>query len=155
MNLYDIENEILACVDEETGEVVDLDRLAALEMERDKKIGNIGCWIKDLKAEAEALKAEAEVLKKRQSVAEHKVESLKQYLQTFLNGEKYKDSRISISYRKSQAVNVADDLDLYTLPDDYLRVKVEPNKTAIKEALTNGEKIEGCSLVENTSMIIK
>lgn len=155
MKLYDIEMAMLECVDEETGETIDIERLEALEMERDKKISNIGCWIKDLKAESEALKNEKQALEKRQMVAEHKAESLKQFLQYYLNGAKYKDSRISISYRTTKAVNIAEDLDVNELPDDYKRVKVEANKTAIKDALTNGIEINGCSIVENTSMIIK
>lgn len=155
MTLYEIEEAMLECVDEETGDVIDIDKLNDLEMERDKKISNIGCWIKDLKAEAEALKTEKKALEKRQMVAEHKAESLKDYLQTYLNGGKYKDSRISISYRTSKAVDIAEDLDVNDLPDDYKRIKVEADKTAIKEALNNGVLIEGCSLVENTSMIIK
>ena len=101
MTLYEIDNEIMNCIDEETGEIIDLDRLNALEMERDKKIGNVACWIKDLKAEAEAIKAEKQALDKRQKAAENKAESLKTWLQTVLEGEKFKDSRCSISYRKS------------------------------------------------------
>ena len=36
--LYEIDNEILACVDLETGEVIDTERLDALQMEREKKV---------------------------------------------------------------------------------------------------------------------
>lgn len=50
MTLYEINEAIMACVDVETGEIIDLDRLNALEMERDRKISNVACWIKDLKA---------------------------------------------------------------------------------------------------------
>ena len=35
--LYEIDNEILECVDEETGEILDEEKLNALEMEREKK----------------------------------------------------------------------------------------------------------------------
>lgn len=41
MKLFDIDEAILACVDLETGEIIDPDRLAALEMEREKKIDGI------------------------------------------------------------------------------------------------------------------
>ena len=41
MNLYEIENEILNCVDMETGEIVDIKKLESLQMERDQKIENI------------------------------------------------------------------------------------------------------------------
>ena len=108
MTLYEIDEEILNLVDQETGEIIDIERLEQLEMEREKKISNVGCWIKDLKAEAEALKAEKNNLAKRQTVCENKVEQLKDYLSRALNGMKYKDSRCSISYRKSESVEVDD-----------------------------------------------
>ena len=37
-NLYQIKNEILNCVDMETGEIIDFDRLAELQLERNAKI---------------------------------------------------------------------------------------------------------------------
>ena len=77
MNLYEIDAAILDCVDMETGEVIDEDKLDSLSVERDVKIENICCWIKNLKAEAEALKAEKESFAKRQKTAENKMESLK------------------------------------------------------------------------------
>ena len=51
MNLYQIEAEMLTCISED-GEVIDLEKLDALTMERNSKVSNIACWIKDLKAEA-------------------------------------------------------------------------------------------------------
>jgi V/A-type H+-transporting ATPase subunit E len=55
MNLFEIDDAILACVDLETGDIIDVEKLEALELERDTKISNIACWIKNLKAEAEAI----------------------------------------------------------------------------------------------------
>ncbi len=155
MTLYEIDKSILECVDVETGEVVDVDKLTELEMFRDEKISNIACWIKDCKAEAEAIKAEKQALEKRQKVAENKAEALKNFLRVYLNGEKFKDGRCSISYRKSTSTKIDEDLDISRLPDEYKRVKVEADKTAIKDALSAGIEIKGCSLVENTSVIIK
>lgn len=155
MTLYDVENAILECVDTETGDIIDMERLEALELERDKKISNIACWVKDLKAEAEAIKAEKMALDKRQKAAENKAEQLKNFLEHYLNGAKYSDSRVAISYRKSVSTEIADDLDVNTLPDDCKKITVTANKTAIKEALQNGEVIEGCALVEKNNIQIK
>lgn len=154
MTLYEIEEAILNCIDED-GEVVDIEMLEALEMERDKKISNIACWIKDLKAEAEAIKAEKQNLDKRQKAAENKAESLKGFLTRYLDGAKYKDSKVSISYRKSVSTEIAEDLDLNTLPDDCKNITVSASKTAIKEHLMAGEEIEGCTLVEKNSIQIR
>ena len=56
MNLYEINREILACIDYETGEILDEGRLNSLEIEREKKIENVALWIKNLESEAAALK---------------------------------------------------------------------------------------------------
>ena len=155
MTIYDIEAEIMDCIDQETGEVIDLDRLNALEMERDRKISNVACWIKDLKAEAEAIKAEKQALDKRQKAAENKAESLKTWLSGILQGEKFKDSRCAISYRKSERVDFADNFNFDTLPDYMKKVTVEPRKSEIKEFLKAGGEIDGVRIEENTSMTIK
>ena len=155
MTIYDIEAEIMDCIDQETGEVIDLDRLNALEMERDKKISNVACWIKDLKAEAEAIKAEKQALDKRQKAAENKAESLKEWLSGILQGEKFKDSRCAISYRRSERVDFADSFDYNTLPDSMKKITIEPKKTEIKEFLKAGGEIEGVRMEESTSMQIR
>lgn len=155
MTIYEIEAAILETVDEETGEIIDIDRLNALEMERDRKISNVACWIKDLKAEAEAIKAEKQALDKRQKAAENKAESLKEWLSGILQGEKFKDSRCSISYRKSERVNFSDSFNFDTLPDSMKKVTIEPKKTEIKDYLKTGATIEGVELVESSNIQIR
>ena len=155
MNLFEIDDAILACVDLETGDIIDIEKLEALELERDAKISNIACWIKDLKAEAEAIKAEKQNMDKRQKAAENKAEQLKDYLAHYLNGGTYKDARCAISYRKSVSTEIADDLDLNTLPEECKKITIAANKTAIKEALQNGAKIDGCTLVEKSNIQIR
>ena len=81
------------------------------------------------------------------------MESLKKYLAYALNGQAFKSIRASVSFRKSQAVEVPD---IYKLDENYLRYKEpEADKTAIKEALKAGKTVAGATLVENTSVIIK
>ena len=155
MTLYQINEAIMACVDAETGEIIDIDRLNELEMARDTKISNVACWIKDLKAEAEAIKAEKQALEKRQKAAENKAESLKQWLLFALNGEKFKDARCSISYRKSERVVFSDNFPYSSLPAQFKKVTIEPKKTEIKDYLKTGATIDGVELVPNTSIQIK
>ena len=155
MTLYDIDLGIMECVDQETGEVIDIEKLQALEMERDSKISGIACWIKNLKAEAEAIKAEKQNLTKRQQVAENKAESLKEYLSVYLNGAKYKDARVSISYRKSTTVEIDENVDLRKLPEDCQKITIEPRKTVLKEKLEDGQEFDGVRLVENSNIQIR
>ena len=153
MKLYEIDQAILNCIDLETGEIIDTEQLDKLTMEKEAKLENVACWIKELKAEAEALKAEKMAFAKRQQVVENKMESLKKYLAYALDGQAFKTVRASVTFRKSQAVEIAD---IYKLDESYLRYKEpEADKTAIKEALKAGQTVAGATLVENTSVIIK
>ena len=160
MKLYEIDNAILECIDFETGEIIDVDKLNELQIEREAKIENVACWIKELKAEAEAIKAEKLALAERQKVSENKAESLKKWLAFALNGEKFSTARCSVSFRATESVEVTDE-GLENLmrggKDEFLTYKYpEPNKKAIKEAIKNdGLNIQGVQLVQNVSTIIK
>ena len=63
-----------------------------------------------------------------------------------------KGKTIKLSFRKSESVEI-DDID--ALDDRFKRIKIEPDKTAIKTALKIGEKVEGARLVENQNLQIK
>ena len=158
MKLYEIDNAILECIDAETGEVIDIERLNDLQIERDAKVENVACWIKELKAEAEAIKKEKQVLADRQKAAENKADSLKKWLAFALDGEKFKTAKCSVLFRKSESVEVTEEglENLMKEHDELLTYKKpEPNKTAIKQALKDGLTVQGVQLVQNVSTIIK
>ena len=108
MKLYEIDQAIESLVDSETGELLDYEAFAALQMERDRKLENMILWYKDLTAEAKAIKAEEDALRERRKAKENRAERLRQYLQNLLCGEKFQTARCAVSYRKSMALNVAD-----------------------------------------------
>lgn len=153
MNLFQIDEEIMNCVDMETGEIIDIAKLDKLQMERDEKIENIGCWIKNLTADAEALKEQKLIFAERQKAAENKVESLKRYLANYLAGQKFSTPKVVISFRKASSVNITD---MAAIPKKYLKV-VEPtaDKTAIKDAIKAGISVAGAEIVEGRSILIK
>ena len=158
MKLYEIDNAILECIDMETGEVIDAEKLDALNMERDAKIENVVLWIKDLKAEAEAIKAEKLALAERQKVAENKVESLKKWVAYALGGQKFSTAKCAVSFRNTESVEVTEEgLEaLMKDHDELLTYKApEPNKKAIKDAIKDGLNVVGVQLVQNVSTIIK
>ena len=156
MTLYEINQQILKAVelgfDPETGEILDDTALQQLELDRDEKVENICLFIKDLRAEAAAIDAEKKALDDRKNAAQKKADSLSRYLQAMLDGEKFKTARCAISYRKTQAVNVTDQT---MIPKQFIRVKEEPDKIALKNALKEGYEIPGVFLEERQSMIIK
>ena len=152
--LYEINEDILGCVDMETGEIVDEKRLEALEIERDTKIEGIILWMKDLLAESEAVKAEAKKLSDRAKVCENKAEQLRKYIEHALEGQKFKTERCSVSYRKSSGV-VIDDIN--ALPVEVWK-EVNENwisKSKIKAAIEAGGTINGAHIEERQSMIVK
>ncbi len=151
--LYDIDAAILACVDLETGEIIDEEQLAALQMEREQKIESVALWYKNLLSDAAQYAAEEAVFKQKKQQAHAKAEKLKAYLLDALQGEKYKSTRVSISYRNTPRVIVDDVLNL---PPRFVRfADPEPNKTEIAAAIKNGEEVNGAHLESNQSIIIK
>lgn len=153
MKLYEIDEQILNCIDEETGEIIDADMLNALQMERDAKIEGVALWIKDLKAEAEALKAEKIAFEKRQKTCENRAESLKQWLAVALNGERFKTTKCDVSFRTAKSINITD---VFALDSKFLKFS-DPtaDKTAIKKAIEAGENVSGAELIERKSVTIK
>lgn len=156
MTLYEISKEIENFefkVDEETGEILNIMQLDEIMMARDEKIENIALWIKNLDAEATAIREEEKALADRRRSKERKIESLKNYIASNVEiGEKFETARTRISFRKSQVVQIED---IENLPVNFTKIKVEPDKMAIKTALKNGIYLEGCELVDNYSIQIK
>ncbi len=158
MNLYEIEQEIMSCVDTETGEVIDFEKLDALTLERDRKIENLALWVKNLEADAKAYKDEKDSFAQKQKSAENKVKSIKEYLSGYLAGTPYKSTRVSVAFRASKSTEVydMDALMNYDDCDSYLKYKdPEPDKTAIKDAIASGIELPGCRIVENNNIQIK
>lgn len=163
MTLYEIDKSIEAlvnAVDPDTGEItVDNEALDALLMERDAKVENIACCIKNLTADAKALKEEEAALSARRKTTEKKAERLKDYLTYALQGEKFQTAKCAVSFRKSTSVEVDDSFVEWAQAsgnEDLLRYKLpEVDKTAIKARLTSGEEIPCARFVQNTSITIK
>lgn len=153
MKLYEIDEAILGCIDQETGEVVDPEKLNALQIERDAKLEGVALWIKDLTAEAAALKSEKQAFSDRQKTAENKVESLKKWLADALAGEKFSTTKVAVSFRKTKSVQVTD---IFAISESFLKyAEPTPDKTAIKKAIEAGQDVKGAQLVEGLSLSIK
>lgn len=160
-SLYEIDAGILACIDPETGEVLDFERLEALQMEREHKIESVALWYKNLISDAEAYKAEKQSFADREAAARQKAESLKKWLDFALAGEKMTTSKVAISFRTSKAVEIEDEAAFVEYAqrsglDDLLSYKVPTiSKTAVKAALEAGRAVAGAAIVERRNMQIK
>jgi hypothetical protein len=153
-NLYEIDQAILECVDLETGEIIDHERLDGLMMERSAKIESVALWVKNLESDAVAYKAEKEAFAAREKQASEKAKGLKEWLARACEGEKFSTAKCAVSFRKSEAVEIAEGA---TIPEEYMRTKTttEPDKTAIKAALKDGKEIDGCRLSTKLNTNIK
>ena len=160
-NLFEIDAEIESCVklesgdfvNVETGEIIDVAALDALKMERDRKVRNIACWVKNLDAEIKALDEQEKLFRSRKLAKKNKMETLKSYLAFYLNGKKWENKEVTISWRKSEAVEVTN---IKQLSSYYLRFKEpEVNKSLLKADLKAGVVLNGAELVTKNNMVVK
>lgn len=158
MSIYEIDDSIMSLVDMETGEIEDEKRFDELQMERTQKVENIGCFYKNLVAEAKAMKEEEANLAQRRKAVENKAERIKNLLVYALRGEKFESPRLRCSYRKAKSVQVDDSFVAWAQEnaDDLLTFKEPtPNKTAIKAALEGGREIAHAAIVQSESLQVK
>ena len=160
--LYEIDQDILDCVDMETGEILDAEKLDALQMERERKLEGVSLWVKDLTAEANAVKEEADKLTARKRALDNKIQALKSWLLIALNGEKLKTPRCNVYQTHSTRVSVEDEAELIKFletldePEKFLRFREpELRKDEIKKALKDDVIIPGASLETTESVVIK
>ena len=169
MTLYDIDAQIAALdgaaeddmlIDAETGELVSVAQaLDALRMEREAKLENVACWVKNLSAEADAIREEENRLIKRRKAAETKAANLKAWLLASMTREdgttdKLKTGRVMVSVKRNPPSTVVDDA---LLPSSYKVAKItyQPNKEMIKRELLAGGEVPGAHLEYGRSVVIK
>ena len=161
--LYEIDQAILECVDLETGEILDSDRLTALQMERERKLEGVALWVKDLNYEAQMVKEEADKLNARKKALDNKIASIKAWLLWALDGEKLKTPRCSVYQTHNTKLNVIDEQSVvnyiqthYREPEQFLKFTLpEIRKDAVKAELKAGKEIPGAALEATESVVIK
>lgn len=161
MKLYEIDAAILECIDTETGEICDFERLEALQVERDKKLENVALYIKQLNAEADALKVEEKALKERRAAKETKAARYSEWLGQALEGKAFETAKVRLSFRRSEKVEFEDELAVLEYCeknnlDQCLKYKFpDISKTEIGKLLKAGQTIPGAVLSENQNLQIK
>lgn len=153
--LFEVEQaiEALFYIDPETGEVLfDEAALEALQMERGKILEQLALKAKNSRAEAAAYKAEKMAFEARQRQAERTADKCEALLTNSLNGEKFKTSKVAISFRKSQKVQI----DETFLPIDYWTPQPpKANLTLIKQDIKAGKEVVGAWLVDCQNIQIR
>ena len=162
-SLYEIDQAILDCCDMETGEIIDPEKLTALQMERDQKLEGVALWVKDLTYEAKMVKEEADKLTARKKALDNKIASLKAWLLWALDGEKLKTPRCNVYQTHNTKLNVIDEQSVvnyiqthYREPEQFLKFTLpEIRKDAVKAELKAGKEIPGAALEATESVVIK
>ena len=141
------------------------DTLSGIEEEFEVKAENIGAYIKELTAAAKYLKAEEEALSKRRRAKEKQAEWLKKYLLESMQdiGRTKIDRPMAVLSVRTcpESVRFGDekafiDACMNSGHDEFLRYKTpEIDRSAVKEALQHGEKVEGAYLAREQRIDIK
>ena len=148
--------------DPETGELLIPEeemfaRIEKITADFELLIDNIASDVKNLKAEAADVKDEKMKLAKRQAQLENRAERAKRLLAYLLKGEKWKNGRHSISYRKSDELVVDDKFVEWASMNAPGLLKLEPEvrKTDVKNAIKNGTVFEFAHIEQKNNIQVK
>lgn len=166
MKLYEIANnysniaELLTNPEfAENGDVITA--LDAIEDEFNNKAVNVIKAIKLTEGDINLLDNEIKRLQAMKKARQNRIDEVKNYLKYNMQKTgifKIESPLFKIAYseRPQSAVEIDEDLFLANITDDSLvSVTVKPNKTAIKEALKQGDNVIGARLVDSQVLSIK
>jgi len=149
--------------DDETGEITDnsatLQELYnGLALTLSDKLDNSAYVIKNIETASKALKDEAARLAQRAKRLSDNSDRLKQLMEDALiesGQDKLQTDRFTFSFRKSESLNIDESVMPSDLPDNFVRVKYEFDKVALKEAIKHGEFFDGVQIIAKKNFSIK
>jgi hypothetical protein len=120
--------------------------LAGLEGDLERKLEWVAMLAREASAEAEAFKGEADRLTARRKAAENRADGLKHYAMRVMEDvglTKLKGELMSLSIVRNSAPSITVNVPVEALPEQFLRVTVAPDLTALRQAIKDGEEVEG------------
>lgn len=165
-SLYEISNELREVYNKlENGEGVDLETgeiseemqnaLALSQQNLQAKGIDIGYVIKSFDDEIDLYDREIKRLTERKQSLKNAQERIKNGLVNAMEEfgiELIEGKTLKIKLRPSERVEIDD---IEQLDDKFKRIKVEADKTEIKQAIKNGEEVKGARLVKNNNLQIR
>lgn len=161
-SLYQIELELADAlasveVDYETGEIIGLDRVEALQIGLHDKVLNIGRYIQNQASLLDAMKNAKKAIDERMKTTERRIDAMKKLMlkgMQDLNAKRIEEGDICLSLRKTASVDVYDES---LVAPEYWTEKVTRSisKTAIKDAIKAGADVQGARIAESFSVQIK
>jgi hypothetical protein len=162
MNIYQIQNEYQLIINEvinNEGEITP-EQITALEINKadlETKGINYAYVIKQLDADCDAIDLEVKrlsALKKVRSNTSERLKNTISYAMQLFEVEEIKTPLIKLNFRNSESVEITNE---EVLADKFLvsKTTVIPDKKAIKDAIKNGEVVEGAVISYNKNLQIK
>jgi hypothetical protein len=158
MNLYQIKNEYLTIASQlEQGELTpEIEQQLQINEEQLKeKAINYAYVIRSFEYDNDIIDAEIKRLKQLKEQKENAIDKLKNAVSDAMQLygiEKIDSPTLKLSFRKSESIEVSDNLDKKYLIE---KTTLQPDKNAIKQAIKDGQQVEGAVLVTNYNIQIK
>ena len=159
MNLYELTDSYLKVLELiENGEEGLEDTLESINDTIEVKAENYAKIIRNLEGNVNMLKAEVERLNSRKKSIEGNVDRLKENLKMAMivtGKEKIKTGLFNITVANNPvAVNVIDEK---LIPEKYFKVEIirKLDKLSLRDAIKNGEEIQGAELTQGKGLRIK
>lgn len=159
MNLYEINQKIIDLINsgDENGEI-DSKAFDELQITKEEKQLNICKFIKKLEADDDVFEKEIERIKKLQERSKKKKEWLKQYLQSSMEFEGVSELDFTVfkaKIRKNPPRLVIQDEAQIPTKFKVEKVSISIDKDGIKQAIKEGEAVQGCILEQTERLEIK
>lgn len=142
-----------------TGEVIDNSEVIGelfkeLNIGFSDKLDNTMLYVSLLNGQSETLDKEIKRLQGKKKVIDNKVERLRDIVKSsFIEAgiDKFESSMYKFRIGKSESVEIEN---IELLGSDYIRVKKEADKVAIKKAIKSGVEVDGACIVVNNSLVV-
>lgn len=166
-SLLNIKSEILdavktleAAIENEDEISSDLEnKISELLTKEADKVDNYCNVLSWLETEANFAREQIKLAQKFVSTKEKAIERLKgralYVMETFGEKKLLGTAGRSLSIRESTSIVIDEDLDAELLPFDCVRVKVEPDKTVLKEKIKLGQDFKGVKVVTKKNIVWK
>lgn len=159
--LYEIHADfeaILERIEQAEGEIDETleSDLYKIELERDKKLENCCAVVKNARAEAELYDAEIKRLRAYKTRQEKIAERVEAYIEAhIIPGEQWSSGVHKIGWRKSESVELADDIDISEVPEAYRRTEMSLLKAEAKRDLKSGADLWFVKVTEKQNIQVK
>ncbi len=166
MKLFEIDNQLMECVDMETGEILDIEAFENLSLAREDKLTGIAKHIIHEEADIAGMEEVVKRIQDRITTIKRKNENTKNFLKErmeYYGLTKIEAPELVLTIPKPLPSLVGDDREMVVgLGIDVLELQLKEKKSImaeikkdIKEKLKNGETVDGYSLAYKTSLKIK